>query len=141
MPSTYHADKMFAVAPEHLKTGADYAIDIYEDKVVFEYTKSLLPAAMANQQGIIGMLLNKVLSGSMKKEEFTFSLNGIQKVELATSSVMGQTNKNLMFWNVAPAEATYENIYFTLNIKTDEEGVKKALATLLQKVDYTEISV
>lgn len=138
MSALFHADSMFAVAPEHNKTGANYAIDIFEDNVVFTFKKSLLPEAQARQFGMVGSLLNKFIGSKLPTEEFTFSLKDVKKMELATSSMMGKTNKNLMFWNTDPAKANYENIYFTLNLNEHEAAVKKALAKLMESVPYEE---
>lgn len=141
MEPVYQGKSIFAVVPNHIATGAEYDIAIYPDKVALTYTKSLVPKSITNQFGLIGMLVNKLFSSTGSKEEFTFSLNDIKKMELSTSQMMGMKNKNLMFWNVDPKSATYENITFTLNLKQDEEKIKSAVNNLMQKVDFKEVTV
>lgn len=141
MEPKYQGKQVFAVVPGHEASGAEYDVAIYSDKVTLSFQKSFLPAYMANKHGLIGMLLNKLISSKMKKEEFTVSLGDIKKMELTTSKMMGMTNKSLIFWNVDPSAANYQNSCLTINLRKDEDAIKTAVSDLMKKVDYKEIAV
>ena len=103
-------------------------------------SKSFTTAAIANKQGLIGILLNKLFSSMMKKEEFEFSFQNVKKITLSTSIVMGRKMHNMMFWNKNSSEANYENIDFSMSPPPKKIAeVKQFLAPLLRKVDFEEL--
>jgi hypothetical protein len=133
---------MFAVVPSDSKNpnGSTYDVNVYDKKVTFKLKKGFAAGYHANQYGLIGMLINKILSKFVSDENFEVSLDGITKIEhYSGTDPMGRQLNNIMFWNTDAASADYKNIYFSLSVPDGEvSAVKDVVKKLISGVKIEE---
>jgi len=124
------------------KNGMDYKVEFEKNRIVFSYRSSWFKQAVAGQFGLLGMLIKKLVDKKWGKEtKIEASTHNITKIELYRNKIMGRQIQTLRFWNIAPSDTDYKNIYLTINVKDEELAqVRNVMQNVFSKAQYAEVN-